>query len=183
MSVSRLLGDGSLRLGDVVTFDCAAWLTPARDDKHPAVLAEVQTDGSDVIRIGRAELLALRQRCDELLTDNPAGEVIEGEPTNAQGVIGPGGRRVDIRASKHGAPALDPWGRDDDACERQHWISDGYRYHAAAGVPDPPLAPHATLHACVPAPPDVSPSPRYARSPATCEGTGDVHVPGCAHAQ
>lgn len=155
MSVSRLPSDDSLRLGDVATFDCAAWLTPARDEKHPAVLAELQTDGADVIRLGRAELAALRLRCDELLADNPTGETIE-EPSNGRAILGPGGRRVDINARKHGAPALDIWAGDcrDDACERQHWLTSGYRLHAAPGVPEPPLTQaHATLHECVPAPP------------------------------
>jgi hypothetical protein len=86
------------------------------------------------------------------------------EPTNGRAVLGPSGRRLDISAARHGAPALDIWHGpcDDSACLRQHWLTSGYRYHAAPGVPEPPLA-HVSLHQCAPAPASVDPSPRYTR--------------------
>lgn len=160
--------------------DRSATLAAAR----AAALARALDADRDVLHHAREILRRHGHGISASCTPRCIGEPAE-EPTNGRAILGPGGRRVDISAARHGAPALDIWTGPcaDDTCERQHWLTAGYRMHAAPGVPDPPLTPHASLHECVPAAPDVSPSPRYTRKPATCAGTGDVHVPGCERAQ
>lgn len=70
MSVSRVPADGSLRVDD--ERGRAAWLAPIHDDTHPDVTAEMTVDDTDhTVKLGRAEVEALRRKCDEILARNP----------------------------------------------------------------------------------------------------------------
>lgn len=77
MSVSHIRPDDSLRLGDAANDWRAAWLIPVRDDRRPGVLAELSVDdAAHTVTLGRAEVEALRRKCDEILAhDSGSGTV------------------------------------------------------------------------------------------------------------